>query len=309
VNNFGLIDLQVNGHGGVDFNQLPLSPEDVQKVCRSLRNEGTVGFLPTLVTNDPNLTATLAKIISNTAERYNPETEAEILGLHLEGPFISPQPGARGAHNERWITKPDIDWVRRMQDITGGKIRILTMSPEWDNSTRFIAAVCQLGIKVAVGHTLAAAEQIIEAVDAGATLSTHLGNGLPAMLARHPNPVWSQLAQDRLWASVIGDGFHLPKEVFDVIYRVKKEKMFLVSDSTSFTGMKPGRYNAPIGGDVVLTTEGKLYLAQNETLLAGAAMSLRQTVDTLIARKWLTAEEALTLTSVRPRQYLENINL
>lgn len=300
----GLIDLQVNGHGGVDFNRLPLMVTDVQKVCRSLYQEGVSGFLPTLVTNDPNLTATLLKIILNAADLYNPETEAAILGVHLEGPFISPQPGARGAHDERWVTKPNIDWLRRMQDIADGRIRLLTMAPEGEGSGRFIETACRWGIRVALGHTLATAEQVTEAVQAGARLATHLGNGIPPLLARHPNPLWSQLAEDKLWASVIGDGFHLPKEVFNVIYRIKKEKLILVSDSTSFTNMQPGRYNVPIGGDVVLTPEGKLHLAENENLMAGSAMPLRSIVERLSKRAWLSADEAWAAASLRPWHFL-----
>ena len=300
----GLIDLQVNGYAGVDFNRLPLSVKDVKKVCRLLREEGVVGFLPTLITNAPDLTPTLAKIILNTTELYEPGIEARILGLHLEGPFISPHPGARGAHPERWITKPDFDWVRRMQDIAEGKIQLMTLSPEWDGSAQFIESVVGLGIRVAIGHTMATLAQITEAVDAGATLSTHFGNGIPALVARHPNPIWSQMAEPRLWASVIGDGFHIPREVFEVVRVMKKDKVILISDSTEFTGREPGQYDSPIGGHVVLTPENRLHLAEDENLLAGSAMSLRQIVNRLAKQNWATFDDAWIMASERPWRYL-----
>jgi len=296
----GLIDLQVNGHGGIDFNDPSLHVEDVQRVCQLLKAEDVVGFLPTLITNDYDSIESRATTILSA----DPMAGAEILGLHLEGPFISPQDGARGAHNAQWVHKPDFDWIRRLHDLTDGRSRILTCSPEWQDSARFIEEVCRLGIRVAIGHTLASHEQILEAVDAGASLSTHLGNGLPAMLSRHPNPLWSQLSEDRLWASLIGDGFHLPAEVFRTILKVKGDRAFLVSDSTQFAGMKPGRYQTLIGGDVVLSDSSRLYMCENERLLAGSAMSLRQIIDKMASTGLMNFLDAWELGSVRPWKYL-----
>jgi len=296
----GLIDLQVNGFGGVDFNDPSLCAGDVQRVCSLLKAEDVVGFLPTLVTNDFDLMETLATTILSA----DSSAGADILGLHLEGPFISPQDGARGAHNARWVRQPDFDWIRRLHDLTDGRIRILTCSPEWENSARFIEDVCRLGIRVALGHTLATHEQILEAVDAGASLATHLGNGIPAMLPRHPNPLWSQLSEDRLWASLIGDSFHLPAEVFKTMLKVKGEQALLVSDSTQFAGMKPGRYQTLIGGDVVLTDSGRLSMQENDRLLAGSAMSLRQMIDKMVSSGQMNFLDAWQLGSVRPWQYL-----
>lgn len=296
----GLIDLQVNGFGGVDFNDSLLKPNDVEKICQLLRSEMVIGFLPTLITNDYESIEKQAKTILSVSNSGG----AEILGLHLEGPFISPQDGARGAHPIQWIRKPDFDWVRKLYDLADGRIRILTCSPEWPGSARFIESVCRLGIRVAIGHTIASHEQIMEAVDAGATLSTHLGNGLPGVLPRHPNPLWSQLSEDRLWASLIGDGFHLPDEVFRTILKVKRQHAFLVSDCTQFSGMQPGRYKTLIGGDVMLTNSRRLCMQNNEHLLAGSAMSLRQMIDIIVTVGQMSFQDAWELGSVRPWQYL-----
>lgn len=296
----GLVDLQVNGHKGVDFNRSSLCKEEVEQVCSELYTEGVVGFLPTLITNEFSEIEKLARIILSA----DGSPGAKILGLHLEGPFISPQPGARGAHPVQWVQAPDFDWVRKMHDLSGGRIRILTFSPEWEDSAEFVENVCNLGIRVAIGHTLADSQQISDAVAAGASLATHLGNGIPPNLPRHPNPIWSQLAEDRLWISLIGDGFHLPEEVFRVFLKVKGKKTLLVSDSTEFAGRPPGRYQSLIGGDVVLSERGKLHLAEDENLMAGSAMSLRRIIDSIVQRGWLDFESAWELGSVRPWEYL-----
>ena len=296
----GLLDLQVNGFAGVDFNSETLTVDEVERVCSELHGESVEYFLPTLVTNAPKLMERNIRTIL----RADDQSKAAIFGFHLEGPFISPQPGARGAHPPQWITPPDLDWVKRVQEIAEGSVRILTLSPEWDESTRFIESVVSLGIRVAIGHTLATPQQISDAVKAGATLSTHLGNGIPAMLARHPNPIWTQLAEEKLWTSVIGDGFHLTKDVFQVFYRMKKGKIFLVSDSTQFAGMTPGRYHTLIGGEVVLTSAGKLHLAEDEKLFAGSAMSLKRMIETLSQNDWLSYEAAWNICSATPLEYL-----
>lgn len=296
----GLIDLQVNGFQQIDFNHPSLQTQDVQRACRLLANEAVVGFLPTLVTNDyAQIERSIQTILA-----ADDSIGAKILGIHLEGPFISPIDGARGAHDLKWVRKPDFDWIRRINDQTGGKIRLLTCSPEWDDSARFIESVCREGIKVAIGHTFASHRQISEAVDAGASLSTHLGNGIPTQLPRHPNPIWSQLADERLWASLIGDALHLPPEVFRTILKIKQDKAFLISDSTQFTGMKPGRYRSLIGGDVILTENSRLYMHGNENLLAGSAMSLRKMIDVIASTCSMDFNDVWKLGSIRPWQYL-----
>ena len=304
MNNYhGLVDLQVNGYAGVDFNAPSLTAGDVRATSRRLFAEGIAAYLPTLVTNDLAAMERLADIILSAAEPHQ-QDEAQILGLHLEGPFISPHDGARGAHSKQWVRPPDADWLHKIHERTNGRVRIMTLSPEWENAASYIAAARSLNIRVAIGHTLATHAQIADAINAGATLSTHLGNAIPPMLPRHPNPIWSQLADDRLHASLVADGFHLPQEFFQTVLKVKKEKAFIVSDCTQFAGMPPGRYTSPIGGEVVLTPEGRLHLASDERLLAGSAFSLRRMVDFLVASRWLRHEEALEMASARPLEFL-----
>ena len=309
----GLADWQVNGFNGVDFNRPELTVEQVRTASESLAADGVWYYMPTLITNDVGVIEHLIAVILQAARTFGDHADdfadnggrlARIVGLHLEGPFISPFDGARGAHPRQYVRAPDIRLLERWQELAGGMIRLLTLSPEWPDSDRLVKRACELGIRVAIGHTLATSEQMTAAVACGATLSTHLGNGIPAMLPRHPNPVWDQLAQPELWASVIADGFHLPRSVFDVFRQVKGERLFLVSDCTEFAGMPPGRYNSPIGSKVILTAEGRQHLADNEQLLAGSALSLRQIVEKTVANGWLSLEQAWDMAAVRPWHYL-----
>ena len=309
----GLADWQVNGFQGVDFNHPELTAEQVRTVSESLAAEGVWYYMPTLITNDVDMLEHFITVISQAARQLDSQTAgdtgdgircARIVGLHIEGPFISPHDGARGAHPQQYVRPPDVRLPERWQELAGGMIRLMTLSPEWPDSDRMIRRACELGIRVAIGHTLATTEQITAAVTCGATLSTHLGNGLPTLLPRHPNPVWDQLAQPQLWASAIADGFHLPRSVFDVFRQVKGERLFLVSDCTKFAGMPPGQYTSPIGGEVVLTAEGRLHLADNGQLLAGSALSLRQIVEKTVQNGWLTFEQAWEMAAVHPWRFL-----
>src|SRR5207248_2337185 len=144
-----------------------------------------------------------------------------VAGIHLEGPYISAEDGPRGAHARRHVRPPDWDEFRRLQDASGGRVRLLTLAPEHDGAVHFIERLTAAGVVVALGHTAASGERIRDAVRAGARLSTHLGNGSHAVLPRHPNYLWEQLADDGLWASVICDGHHLPPSVVRCVVRVK----------------------------------------------------------------------------------------
>jgi N-acetylglucosamine-6-phosphate deacetylase len=228
-----------------------------------------------------------------------------VAGVHLEGPFISPEDGPRGAHPAAHVRAPDWELFRRWQEAAGGAIRIVTLSPEWPESAAFIARCREAGVRVAIGHTAATPEQIREALRAGATLSTHFGNGAHPMLPRHPNYLWEQLAADALWASVIADGFHLPDAVLKTVMRVKEERALLVSDSVALAGMPPGEYESPIGDRVVLTEEGRLHLAADPRLLAGSAQPLIAGISHLVSTGLATLRDAWTMASVRPAAFLE----
>jgi N-acetylglucosamine-6-phosphate deacetylase len=297
----GFTDIQVNGYGGVDYNTLQSDPMNLGLISRLLYKEGVTSHFPTLITNDPEqITRLIRQIVS--LQKADELARMSIEGLHLEGPFISPIDGPRGAHPKEFVCAPDWSWVQKWQNESKGFIKMITLSPEWENATSFIERCIDYNIVVSIGHTNATHQQILDAVSAGATLSTHLGNGMHPILARHPNYLWSQLAEDQLGASIIADGFHLPPEVIQVFQKVKKEKLILVSDSVSLAGMPPGEYSLHIGGEIVLTSEGKLHLKSNPSILAGSASNIRRGVSFMLKNQLATLKEAWEMASVRPER-------
>src|SRR5215213_7831095 len=237
----GLVDLQVNGFAGIDLNYGSVSVEDLSRMARALMAGGVTTFLPTVITAAPAEIEARVRAIAS-AVSAEADLAKVVAGIHLEGPFISPEDGPRGAHPSAHVIPPNWALFERWQAAAGGMIRIVTLSPEWPGAPAFIARCSAAGVIAAIGHTAASPEQIRAAVEAGATLSTHFGNGAHVMLPRHPNYLWEQLAAGQLWACVIADGFHLPDQVLKVVLRVKGERAMLVSDAVSLAGMPPGEY-------------------------------------------------------------------
>ncbi|CAG7595824.1 N-acetylglucosamine-6-phosphate deacetylase [Paenibacillus solanacearum] len=295
----GLVDLQLNGYRAMDFNAHPIPSGTTHNVTRALWNEGVTAYYPTVITGSDERIASAVAAIASEAEE-DPVTKSCVAGIHLEGPFISPEDGARGAHDKAYVKAPDWDLMQRWQEAARGLIRIVTVSPEWPEAPDFIRRCADAGIVVSVGHTNATPEQIRSAAEAGATMVTHFGNGAHPVLPRHPNYLWEQLASDPLWACVIADGFHLPDAVLKVVRKVKEERMLLVSDAVSLSGMPPGAYDMPVGGQVVLTEEGRLHLAHDPRLLAGSAQLLPWGISHLIRKGICDLADAWDAASVHP---------
>ncbi len=295
----GLTDLQVNGYSGLDLNTHPLMPETVRDISVKLWSEGVTTFFPTIITNSSERILNYVSVVAEACKRF-PEAAGAVGGIHLEGPFISPENGARGAHPAEHVRPPDWNLFSEWQEACGGMIRIITLSPEWPDSADFIRRAAGSGVTVSIGHTAATPDQIRDAVAAGATLSTHLGNGSHQMLPRHRNYIWEQLAADELCASIISDGFHLPDSVMKVFLRMKPGRIILVSDATSLTGMPPGDYNTHIGGEVTLTEAGKLHVKGNPDMLAGSGKSLLHCVETIVSKELVTLAEALDMAGRTP---------
>ncbi|HEX7896723.1 MAG TPA: amidohydrolase family protein [Planctomycetota bacterium] len=295
----GLVDLQINGFRGLDFNTLPVAADVPGRVTRELWAEGVTSYLATIITNSPESMEESCRAIARGCEEDEAAREG-IAGIHLEGPFISAEDGPRGAHAKAFVRAPDWDLFRRWQDAAGGRVRLITLSPEWPGAAAFIEKVAATDVLVSIGHTAASPEQIRAAVDAGARVSTHLGNGAHLLMPRHPNYIWEQLADDRLAACFIADGFHLPDAVMKVFLRVKGRRAMLVSDAVYLAGLPAGTYDTHIGGKVVLTEEGKLHLAANPNLLAGSAAMVLRGVERLAAAGICALDEAWALASTRP---------
>ncbi len=297
----GFVDLQVNGYRGHDLNAPDMTASTVAALVAALRRTGTTAFLPTIVTApEERMVSALQAIAAACAG--DPDIAAAVAGIHVEGPHISPQDGPRGAHPLADVRPPDLALFERWQAACGGMVRMVTLSPHWPGAADYIAALAGRGILVAIGHTDAPPEAVAAAAAAGATLSTHLGNGIAAMLPRHPNIIWAQLADDRLTATFIGDGHHLPPDTLKAMIRAKGiERAVLVSDVTALGGMPAGLYRQPIGGDVELTRDGRLGV-RGTPYLAGAARSLGDGVA--VAAGIVGMEVALQLATRNPGRIL-----
>ena len=269
----GLIDNQINGFAGVDFSGNSLSADGMIEAIQAIWREGVTTFLPTLITNsNENLVKNL--IILEEARSSNESLGESIPGFHLEGPYISPDEGYRGCHPVKHIRKPSREEFLRYQQAAGGKIIQITLAPEIEGAMEFIRLCANDGIVVAIGHTNASADQIGQAVENGARLSTHLGNGCANFIHRHKNPIWPQLANDRLTPSVIADGQHLLPEEIRVFYKVKGPgNIILTSDVIYLAGMAPGKYTF-LESEVILTEDGML-LNPELNCLAGASFPFR----------------------------------
>jgi N-acetylglucosamine-6-phosphate deacetylase len=292
----GLVDLQVNGINGIDFNYPSLTKDDVVKATHYLLSKGVTTFLPTVITNsDENICEIVHTIFE--ACSSDPMVSNCIWGIHLEGPFISALPGAKGAHDEKYIQRPEWELFQRYQRAAGGKIRLITIAPEWEGSYSFIEKCREENILVSIGHSMATSEEIKKAVKAGASLCTHLGNAVPLLLPRHPNVIWDLLAQDELYTCIIADGLHIPDSFIKVVMKMKGEKVLIVSDATSLAGMPPGEYQKHIGGSVILDEEKRVSLKSTPGLLAGAAKTLLENVETMIGHDLATISEAWKMAS------------
>lgn len=299
----GLCDLQVNGCAGCEFASPALRPADVRTVADALLRTGVTCFCPTVTTQSHDVVAHAVCTIDE-ACRADREIGRRAAGIHLEGPYISPVDGPRGAHPKEYVRPPDWDEFVRWQELAGNRIAIVTVSPEYPSSVEFIRRATAAGVVVALGHMAATRDQILAAVDAGASICTHLGNGAHPMLPRHPNYLWDQLAEDRLTAGLIADGFHLPDEVLKVFLRAKQpHRCFLVSDLAAQAGLPPGRYRGGLC-EVELLPEGKLVIAGQRQLLAGAAAPLGAGIARVMHAVGLSLAEAVRLACHQPRQIL-----
>ena len=295
----GFVDLQINGYGGVEFNDPALTIEKVRQVALSQDAFGVTSFLATTTTDSHEVLAHSLATIGRAIAGL-PEVAARIPGIHLEGPFISPDDGPRGAHPRQHVRPPDWDEFRRLQDASGSRIKLVTVSPEYNSAPQFIRQAVQSGVLVAIGHTKATSDQIAAAVDAGARMSTHLGNGAHPQIRRHPNYIWDQLADDRLVASLITDGHHLPPSVVKSMIRAKTpQRIVLVSDITSMGGMPAGRYHTGLGELEVLPS-GKLVPAGQPEILAGASLPIHVCVANAIRFASVSLSAAIDMASTRP---------
>lgn len=288
----GLVDLQVNGFAGVDFNSPDCAGEPMARALAAMRKTGVTRCLPTIITSSTAHFRDCARAILQ-------QPHAAIAGVHMEGPYISPVDGPRGAHPREHVVPASIDDFKRRQEAAGGRIVLVTLAPEVAGALGLIEYLVANGILVALGHTAANAAQIADAVQAGAKLSTHLGNGCAGQMHRHENVLWPQLSADELTASLIVDGHHLPREVVRSIVKAKGlARVILVTDAVTAAGAPAGRYQL---GELEVERDAAGRVTQvGAGNLAGSALTLDDAIARTVRYCGLSLEEVLPMASAQP---------
>lgn len=299
----GMFDIQVNGAVGRELSSSRLTREGVVEVLEKMLRDGVFRCCLTLTTNAPETMIHAARTIADALDE-RPEYRSIVWGIHLEGPFISTAEGAIGAHPKKFCVPYSEDFIRRVQDASRGLVKLVTLSPEYPNAAEFVRFLRAEGIVVALGHTNAEGVQLDDAVAAGATLSTHLSNATRHLLPKWENYFFAQLADDRLCASLIVDGFHISPQLVRAIVRAKGlERLVLISDQSPLAGFPPGKYSMELC-DFEIQPNGKVTLAGDPNLLACASFPVSCGVVNVATIENLPLSEVYPLATTRPARLL-----
>ena len=303
----GLVDIQVNGYAGLDFNGDPdrWTAEAWRDAAERMRNRGVVTALPTLVTDDPDRMVDRARRYAELVEEDGRLGE-HYPRLHVEGPFVSPEDGPRGAHPREHCTTPT-EYPELLEDlhrVSGKRLALFTLAPELDGAMEVIERCAELRICPAIGHTGAARETLERAVRTGARLSSHLGNGSHQKLPRLDNYVQTQLADDRLMASFIGDGHHMPFSTLQNFLRAKTPaRSILITDAIPAAELGAGRYR--FGGQQVEVNEQGRAAPPGAPHLAGSTLTMDRAVLNVARHCHIPWQEAWAMASTHPADLLE----
>jgi N-acetylglucosamine-6-phosphate deacetylase len=266
----GLFDLQVNGYARIDFQKDGLDADSLLLATRGLQKAGCTRFLIALITDEWDIMMSRLSHLRSLRES-SVELKQAIVGWHIEGPFLSTEPGYHGAHDPACMLDPTPSHIQQLREITQKDPVLLTLAPERRGSINAIRLAAASGITVSLGHTDASAEIIAEACDAGARAFTHLGNGIPRLLDRHDNVLWRVFESRGLTISLIPDRIHVSPPLFRIIHRLLgPERIYYTTDAMSAAGAPPGRYTIgklelDVGPDQIVRQPGK-------PLFAGSAL-------------------------------------
>lgn len=300
----GFVDLQINGYAGVDFNSDQLTGEDLHRCCQALQRDKVDGILATFITDSIE---TLSNRVQRLVElrEQDPLAQKLIWGLHIEGPFISPERGYVGAHPVAHAQPAYIEGMERILDAGNGLVRLVTLAPEMDANqtvTRFLA---DQGLIVSAGHTNASYDQLKAAIDAGLVMFTHLGNGCPMLQDRHDNIIQRVLSlSEHLWIGFIADGAHIPFFALRNYLKVTGlERVVIVTDAISAAGCGPGRFQlgdrwVNVGADGVPRADDHSHLVGSGTIMSQMALNLKNELK-------LSDADIVRLTNSNPRRFLE----
>jgi N-acetylglucosamine-6-phosphate deacetylase len=296
-------DLQVNGYAGVDFNQDDLSAEHLHHACEALARDGVDSILATIITEQIDKMASRIRRLAQLRER-DPLVKRLLAGIHVEGPFLNPADGYRGAHPADAVRAGDVGIMERLLDAGEGLVRLVTLAPECDGGLKVTRLLAERGVVVSAGHTDASLEQLKGAIDAGLSMFTHVGNGCPPVLPRHDNIVQRALSlRGQLWLTFIADGAHLPWFVLGNFLRVAGlDRCLVVTDAIAPAGLgegtyRFGRWELNIGPDLVACSPDGSHLV-------GSVGTMERSFNGLVEQLGLSPDEAGKLTSDNPRRAL-----
>jgi N-acetylglucosamine-6-phosphate deacetylase len=298
----GLADIQVNGFAGVDFNDPELKPDALDHALEAMLASGVTTCLPTIITARRNELETRFAALDG-AVRQSRLGPLMCPGYHLEGPFLNPADGFSGCHPAEAMTAADPELVTALQGMIERPILLVTVAPEIAGGIDFIKAMHAANRLVSIGHSSATNRIVTAAADAGAGLSTHLGNGLPQILPKLDNPLFAQLAEDRLLATFIADGIHMPPHVLKSLIRAKGfERSALVTDAVAAAAAPAGTY--AFAGMKVDRSEDGTVSRSGATGLAGSSLRLDDAVRNLVHWNIATFGQAVEMASERLLQVL-----
>ncbi|MBT5186488.1 MAG: N-acetylglucosamine-6-phosphate deacetylase [Kordiimonadaceae bacterium] len=300
----GLFDLQVNGYGGIDFNDASLTAEKMDIALQAMLDDGVTGCLPTLITASKK--DLLERIVSlDIAVRESRLGRVMVPGYHLEGPFLNSEDGYIGCHPKGGTCDPDAAFILSLEKDIKLPILLVTLAPELSGALETIKKLHHWGKVIAIGHSSAGHDDVRAAAEAGMTLSTHLGNGLPQQLPKFDNTLLAQLAQQRLTACFIADGHHIPKADLKAMLSIKGiDNSILVTDAVSPAACAPGLYKFA-RMNIEKSDQGKVTIA-GDNMLAGSALCLNEAVRNVIEWKLVTTEQAFKMASKNPRAALSH---
>jgi N-acetylglucosamine-6-phosphate deacetylase len=297
-------DLQVNGYDGVNFNDDALTPESMHGCCEALARHGVVGILATFITGRvPDMCRYMRKLAD--IRQRDPLVKSMVAGFHIEGPFLNPQDGYRGAHDLRACKPPDVSLMEQLLEAAGGLARIVTLAPELDEGLRVTRLLAKRGIAISAGHSNASLPQLEAAIDAGLGFYTHLGNGCPMQMHRHDNIIQRVLSlSGKLWLMFIADGAHIPYFALANYLRCTGlERTIVVTDAVAPAGKGPGHYlvgrwDMVVGDDLVA-------MAPDKSHLMGSVLPMPNAAQNLMQRAGLSEADVRRLTSENPRKAMK----
>ncbi|MEQ9310246.1 MAG: amidohydrolase family protein [Balneolaceae bacterium] len=298
----GFIDLQVNGCVGVEYYSESLTEEGFIKSCLTLKAKGTIAFLPTIITTSKVLYKRNLTIMLSAMKKHS-EIREMVLGFHIEGPFLSPKDGARGAHPKEFIQEPDIVFLKQLIKWSEGNIKLLTIAAELKGARKLCEFAVENGIVVSLGHQMAVYSDIMELQKAGAKGLTHLGNANPHLVDRHKNALIAGLAAQELDAMMITDGHHIPDELIRLILISRSPKnTIVVSDASPFAGLPPGDYST-MGQRIRITNSGKLYNI-DEGYLVGSSYTMLECMNYLSMLNFIDMKELELVSFYNPLKFI-----